>query len=87
MPWAKGLSRILASWLAPALGWIQEYNLFPFGLTVPYHEKHTPDLFKIERCEEEADFFEFWQRYPNMDHFTCKHVERQQFIRDDVPNL
>jgi hypothetical protein len=49
------------------------------GLVAPYDEEDTRELFKIERCTEDGDLFSFWRRCPNLDHYTGRMVERQQF--------
>jgi hypothetical protein len=49
------------------------------GLAAPYNEEETSQIWKIERVPDGSTMLDFWMQYGNVDHFSRKTPEMQQF--------
>jgi hypothetical protein len=52
------------------------------GLTAPYDEENTMDIFKIEYVHNGEEFINFWSRNRNSNQFDNKEVEMIKFTQD-----
>jgi len=56
------------------------------GLSAPFDEESTTDIFKIERTPEGHSIISFWFTFGNQDHFSGKVIEPYQFNNNTAPD-
>ncbi len=49
------------------------------GLSAPYDEENTKDIFKIEKMKNDENILDYWFKESNKDHFSKKEVKYQKF--------